>query len=172
MEFTLAGQEHLTALCAMTEDAKDQLKRMGLDQWQKGYPSEAVWVSDIEKKITWVAVEAGRVLGAFMFQTAPEVSYAKIDGTWLTEGTAYASLHRVCVAEESKGKGVVGEMFRCAEELARKAGLASMRIDTHAGNLPMQRALEKGGFTPCGTIYLVGGAEDGDPRLAFEKILA
>ena len=46
-----------------------------------------------------------------------------------------------------------------------------MRIDTHGGNLPMQRALEKAGFTPCGTIILVGGSEDGDPRLAFEKIL-
>ena len=171
MEFRLAAAEHLPALCKITEDAKAQLKRMGLDQWQKGYPSEEVWVSDIEKGITWVAVENGNVLGAFMFQTAPEVSYAKIDGAWLTDGEAYASLHRVCVAEDSKGKGVVGEMFRHAFKLAKEAGLPSMRIDTHAGNLPMQRALEKAEFAPCGTIYLVGGSEDGDPRLVFEKIL-
>ena len=170
MEFVLAAKEHLQALCEITEDAKAQLKRLGLDQWQKGYPSEAVWVSDIEKKITWVAVEHGEVLGAFMFQTAPEASYAKIDGAWLTDGP-YASLHRVCVAETGKGKGVAGEMFRYAFELAKQAGCPSMRIDTHAGNRPMQRALEKAGFTPCGTIYLIGGSEDGDPRLAFEKIL-
>lgn len=170
MEFLLATAEHLPALCKITEDAKAQLKRLGLDQWQKGYPSEEVWISDIEKGITWVAVENGKVLGAFMFQTAPEVSYASIDGAWLTDG-AYASLHRVCVAEDSKGTGVVGEMFRHAFELAKEAGFPSMRIDTHAGNLPMQRALGKAGFTPCGTIYLIGGSEDGDPRLAFEKIL-
>lgn len=171
MEFTIAKQEHLVALCRITEDAKAQLKRLGLDQWQKGYPSEEVWVSDIEKGITWVAVENGEVLGAFMFQTVPERSYGKIDGAWLTDGEAYASLHRVCVAEGSKGKGVVGELFRHGFELAKQAGLPSMRIDTHAGNLPMQRALEKAGFTPCGTIYLIGGSEDGDSRLAFEKIL-
>lgn len=170
MEFILAAEQHLSALCEITADAKAQLKRMGLDQWQKGYPSEAVWVSDIEKKITWVAVEDGEVLGAFMFQATPEVSYEKIDGAWLTNGS-YASLHRVCVAENSKGKGVVGEMFRHAFELAKAAGLPSMRIDTHPGNVPMQRALEKAGFTPCGTIYLIGGSEDGDSRLAFEKIL-
>lgn len=171
MEFTRAKQEHLTVLCKITEDAKAQLKRLDLDQWQKGYPNEAVWASDIEKGISRVAVENGEVLGAFMFQTAPEVSYAKIDGAWLTSGTTYASLHRVCVAEESKGKGVAGAMFRHAFDLAKQAGLPSVRIDTHEGNLPMRRALEKAGFTLCGTIYLVGGSEDGDLRVAYEKIL-
>ena len=171
MEFVLAAEQHLSALCEITEDAKAQLKRMGVDQWQKGYPTEATWVSDIEQGISWVAVEKGEVLGAFMFQTAPEVSYEKIDGVWLTEGTPYASLHRVCVAESSKGKGVVGEMFRYAFELAKQAGCPSVRIDTHEENLPMQRALEKAGFAPCGKIYLIGGREAGDPRQAFEKIL-
>ena len=35
----------------------------------------------------------------------------------------------------------------------------------------MRRALEKAGCTPCGTIYLIGGREDGDPRVAYETIL-
>ena len=171
MEFTLAKQGHLAALCAITEAAKAQLKRLGVDQWQKGYPNEAVWTSDIETGISWVAVENGEVLGAFMFQTAPEESYAKIDGAWLTEGAAYGSLHRVCVAEESKGRGVAGELFRHGLGLTKQAGLPSVRIDTHEGNLPMRRALEKAGFTFCGCITLIGGSEDGDPRLAYEMLL-
>lgn len=170
MEFTLAKQEHLAALCAMTEAAKAQLKRLGVDQWQKGYPSETVWADDIRRGITWVALENEEVLGAFMFQTVPEVSYEKIEGAWLTEGTAYGSLHRVCVAEESKGRGVAGELFRHGLELAKQAGLPSVRIDTHEGNLPMRRALVKAGFTFCGRITLIGGSEDGDPRLAYEII--
>ena len=36
MEFILAKQEHLPALCAMTEAAKAQLKGLDVDQWQKG----------------------------------------------------------------------------------------------------------------------------------------
>jgi hypothetical protein len=35
----------------------------------------------------------------------------------------------------------------------------------------MQRALIKAGFVACGEIYLVGGCEDGDLRIAFEKVL-
>ena len=170
MEFLLAAPEHLAALCEITEDAKAQLKRLGLDQWQKGYPSKETWVGDIRSRTAWVAAEKGKVLGAFMFQTAPEASYAKIDGAWLTGG-AYASLHRVCVAEGSKGRGVAGQLFRHAFALAERAGMPSMRVDTHEGNLPMRRALEKAGFTLCGTIRLAEGSEAGDPRVAFEKLL-
>ena len=31
--------------------------------------------------------------------------------------------------------------------------------------------LKKAGFVPCGTIILKGGSEDGDARIAFERIL-
>ena len=170
MEFMLAAQEHLEALCRITAQAKAQLRGMELDQWQKGYPNREVWIEDIRNGTTWVAVENGQVLGAFAFQTAPEAAYEKIDGAWLTEGE-YASFHRVCVADESKGKGVAGAMFRHGFSLAKALGLPSVRIDTHHGNRPMQRALEKEGFQPCGDIILVGGPEDGDPRLAFERLL-
>jgi len=115
-------------------------------------------------------VEDGEILGIFAFQTAPDASYYEIDGKWLTDG-AYASMHRVCVADSATGKGVAGQMFEHGFEMARELGLPSMRIDTHPGNIPMQRALMKSGFVVCGEIKLVGGCEDGDLRIAFEKVL-
>ena len=170
MEFTIAKQEHFEALCAITEEAKRQLKALGLDQWQKGYPSAEVWQGDIERSVTWVAVEDGAVLGGFMFSTEPDPSYASIDGAWLTEGP-YASFHRVCVADAVKGRGVAGALFAHGFALARAAGMPAVRIDTHGGNAPMKRALEKAGFRPCGEIILVGGCENGDPRDAYELVL-
>ena len=170
MEFIIARQEHLEAMCRITDEAKAQLKRLELDQWQKGYPNREVWENDIQKQCTWVAVEEGKVLGVFAFQTAPEPSYDEIDGAWLTDGP-YASLHRVCVADDSKGRGVAGAMFAHGFRLARELGLPSMRIDTHAGNLPMQSALKKAGFTFCGSIILKDCTEAGDPRIAYESLL-
>lgn len=84
---------------------------------------------------------------------------------------AYAAIHRMAVNAALRGEGYAGRLFEEAAALARERGMESIRIDTHAGNLPMQRALEKSGFSRCGTIYLKGGAEDGDARIAFEKIL-
>ena len=170
MKFILAQQEHLDTMCRITEQAKAQLKTLELDQWQKGYPSRTVWEADIAQQTAWLAVENESILGVFAFQTTPDPSYTIIEGKWLTD-TPYASMHRVCVSDHSKGKGVAGAMFNYGFEMARTLGYRSMRIDTHPGNLPMQRALEKAGFLPCGNITLVGGCEDGDLRVAFERIL-
>ena len=170
MEFILAKAEHLVEMCRITSEAKAQLKRLGLDQWQKGYPSREVWEEDIKNQMAWLAVEDENVLGVFAFQTTPDVSYGEIDGKWLTDAP-YASMHRVCVSDESKGKGVAGQMFAHGFSMAEKLGFGSVRIDTHPGNMPMQRALKKAGFVPCGTIILKGGSEDGDARIAFERIL-
>ena len=170
MEFIPASAQYLEDLCRITDEAKAQLKGLGIDQWQKGYPNREVWERDIDAGCTWLAVEDGKLLGAYAYQTAPEPSYDEIHGAWLTD-TPYASFHRVCVSDAAKGRGVAGALFAHGFALARTQGFASVRIDTHEGNLPMRRALEKAGFTLCGTIYLVGGSEDGDLRVAYEKIL-
>ena len=170
MEFILAQKEHLEEMCRITAEAKAQLRRLGLDQWQKGYPSREIWEEDIRNQMAWLAVEEGKVLGVFAFQTTPDVSYGEIDGKWLTDG-AYASMHRVCVAKGCKGKGVAGRMFNYGFGLAKKAGFDSVRIDTHPGNLPMQHALKKAGFEMCGEIHLVGGCEYGAVRIGFEHLL-
>ena len=170
MEFILAQKEHLEEMCRITAEAKAQLRRLGLDQWQKGYPSREIWEEDIRNQMAWLAVEEAKVLGVFAFQTTPDVSYGEIDGKWLTDG-AYASMHRVCVAKGCKGKGVAGRMFNYGFGLAKKAGFDSVRIDTHPGNLPMQHALKKAGFEMCGEIHLVGGCEYGAVRIGFEHLL-
>ena len=48
MEFRTASMEYIERMCEITEDAKRQLRGMGLDQWQKGYPSREVWLKDIQ----------------------------------------------------------------------------------------------------------------------------
>lgn len=170
MEFINAKIEHLNKIWEITLEAKAQLKRMELDQWQKGYPEKENWLADIESRTAYIAVENGKILGAFMLLTQNEPSYDIINGKWLSN-SPYASLHRVCVSDSAKGRGVAGKMFAEGCRLAKEKGLDSMRIDTHPGNKPMLRAIEKFGFTKCGTICIVGSSEDGDERVAFEKLI-
>ena len=170
MEFRRAEKQDLEAMCQITQQAKDQLKRLGVSQWQKGYPNREVWEQDIQNDMAWLAVEEEQVLGVFAFQITPDVSYGELEGKWLTD-TPYASMHRVCVSDDSKGKGVAGQMFEHGFAMAREQGFASLRIDTHPDNLPMQRALRKAGFVRCGGIVLKEGPEQGDGRVAFEHIL-
>ena len=39
MKFEVATSKYLDSICEITEQANAQLRRIGLDQWQKGYPS-------------------------------------------------------------------------------------------------------------------------------------
>lgn len=172
MNIIPATMAHLDPICTITAQAVAQLHRLGVDQWQKGYPNREVWQQNIESGAAWVAEDESGVLGAFCYFTAPDDAYHRIEGAWLTETEApYASLHRVCVSDNCKGKGVAGKLFAFALDKAKTEGLPSLRIDTHPDNAPMQRALCKAGFARCGIIHLVHGPEGGSVRVAFEKIL-
>ena len=157
MEFYPAAMTDIDRICEITEQAKAQLKSMGLDQWQKGYPNREVWDGDIRRGAAYVGAEEGTVIGTYTFQTEPDASYCDIEGRWLYD--------------DVKGRGAAGEFFAHAFTMAKNLGFASVRVDTHAGNTAMLRAVEKAGFVHCGTVTLREGIQAGDKREAFEKLL-
>ena len=59
MEFRIAREKDLERMCEITAQAKAGLKNLGLDQWQKGYPSREIWKNDIKNQCTYVAEEDG-----------------------------------------------------------------------------------------------------------------
>lgn len=172
MEIQRGKPAHLAEICQITDQAKERLRALGLDQWQKGYPSREVWEEDLALGRAWVAMEKGAVAAAFTLTREPEPSYQRIRGAWQSpEGAGYTSLHRLCVGDAWMGRGIAGACLAFALERAAQAGDTSLRVDTHPGNHPMGRALEKAGFRRCGQIDLVGGPEDGDLRIAYERVL-
>ena len=78
-------------------------------------------------------------------------------------------VHRLMTADFARGQGLGSEMLSLAEDLARGWSVAGIRVDTHAGNAPMRRLLQKNGYQVCGAVKLRGGPEDGQTRIALEK---
>ena len=87
------------------------------------------------------------------------ITYSVIrDGRWLDD-SEYAVIHRI--ASSGRRRGVLHEALSYA------SGLCShIRIDTHAMNAPMQRALAREGFVRTGIIV----CDDGTDRVAFERV--
>ena len=172
MNIRLMRSDDLDDVMLITNMAKKQLAGLGLDQWQTGYPSLSVWLGDVAEETGYVVIDGHEVVGAFACMDAPDPSYEKIRGAWLTgDDASYVGVHRVCVRDGMKGKGIAGQIFAFGVKEAKRLGLPSVRIDTHPGNRPMQRALLKSGFELCGEITLVGGPEDGQLRIAFERLV-
>lgn len=128
-------------------------------QWSGVYPGEEIVREDMAEGRSYVVDEDGELLGVFCFFCGDDPTYAEIDGAWLNDAPC-GVIHRIAVGANAHRKGVASRCFAYA-----MARCGNVKIDTHADNLPMQRALEKNGFRYCGIIRLANG----DPRIAFQK---
>lgn len=73
-----------------------------------------------------------------------------------TPARPYGTIHRI--ASDGTAKGMARFVFDwCAQQIDY------LRIDTHENNRPMQAAVLRYGFQPCGVVQVRGGA-----RLAFD----
>ena len=150
--------------------ARAAIAALGIDQWQDGYPEPEVIAADIEKGIGILFEVDGRIAGYMVALNDPEPIYDQLKREWLQNDAPYLTVHRMAIDDGFRGTGLSMAMFAFAESLAREKELASMRADTHTGNLAMRRLLDKCGFTYCGDVRYPVAA--GDPiRVSYEKIL-
>ncbi len=175
----------LDEIVPILEEARRTIAALGINQWQDGYPNRKSIEEDIARGYSYVLVQdngvhagqvrvgqvrVGQVIGTFALIPDGEPLYDVIEnGHWTTgdDNRNYNAVHRVAIAVASRGSGASTNMIEFVREVTRAAGKASVRIDTHEGNLVMRRMLEKHGFVHCGTIYLANG----DPRVAYELIV-
>ena len=178
MVISQARIKDLDAVMEIIAEARGTIAALGIDQWQDGYPQREIIEADILSGVSYCIenTESGEILATFGVFEAGDVLYDKIfDGEWrmgdslscLGEGVVYTAIHRVAISVKSRGQGLSTAMIDFVAEKARAKGKRSLRIDTHEGNVVMRKMLEKHGFCHCGTIYL----ENGDPRVAYEKVL-
>ena len=149
MNFRKSEPKDVNRILEIIEMAKEELKKMKLNQWQNGYPNRNSIESDIKKGISYVLETRidgkNKVVATIALSPEKETPYSKIDGKWLTCGD-YVVIHRIAVDK-------------------------NVRADTHENNEPMRRILEKQNFKYCGVIFLDREPDVGAKRIAFEKIL-
>ena len=166
-----ATEADLDAIGRIVDDARESLRRLGVDQWQGPYPEARHFLFDIGRGECFVILHGEEIAAFFTLSTRPEPSYDTItDGKW-TESMAYCVLHRAAVAKEYRGSGMAGELIRCVERQARAFGLRCIRTDTHRGNKPMQKLLRENGFRYRGNIEVVCEPGHDTARQAYEKLL-
>ena len=162
-------QNDIEKMLSIFDEARASIARLGIDQWQNGYPHRAVIESDIEMGYSRVVTLDGEVVSTFAVIDDGEPTYDTIyNGEWLTGNSKdYIAIHRVAILISCRGRGIASRIIEYAKDSARQNNCRSIRIDTHRGNVVMRKMLEKQGFIHCGTIYL----DSGDERVAYELII-
>ena len=151
-----ATMNDLATILAIYEAARQFMRANdNHSQWAGGYPPASLVEQDIQNGNSFVFEEDGELLGVFCYFNGEDPTYVHIDGAWLNDHP-YGVIHRIAVRAHRRGVATACYDWALAQ-------CRDLRIDTHADNKPMQRSLQKYGFTPCGTIYLANG----DPRIAY-----
>ena len=164
-QFRQASASEVPQIWEIIQQAIVRRKNDGSDQWQDGYPNQAVIEHDITKGIGYVLADDNMIIGyaAILFNDEP--AYEQLNGTWLTNGD-FAVVHRVAISDDYVGKGLAQKIFHFTEDLAITNNIFSIKVDTNFDNSPMLKILEKLGYTYCGEVTFRSSA-----RKAFEKKL-
>lgn len=127
-------------------------------QWGTTYPTRDMLLDDIKKQRLFLLCANDCIHGVFYFYIGKDVTYAKIyEGNWRSD-TEYGTIHRI--AADGSG-GVLGAAVVFCRKLCNH-----LRIDTHADNYVMQKAILKQSFSRRGIVYM----EDGTPRIAYDLL--
>lgn len=153
-----ARTEDLESIMPIYESARRFMRSRGnVAQWVNGYPSEESMLRDIANGNLYVDTDSdGRILFVFAFIIGDDPTYGVIEGAWLNDDP-YGTIHRLASAGAT-----TGVFQRCLDYCFTR--IDNIRVDTHADNSPMLKAIDRAGFKRCGIIYVA----DGTPRVAFQ----
>ncbi len=168
-----ATLDDIPQIMEVINDAKALLKSSGSLQWNTpdGYPNESYFIDDVKRNILYVTQTDDIISGVVAIDDIDDDNYKEIyDGAWLTNNSIYLAIHRIAVKKEFYHQGISNILVNKAIDLAKERNIKSVRGDTHALNIPMQKLLLKNGFKNCGKIKLLRTTVDNE-RLTFEKLI-
>lgn len=155
MKTRIATLNDLDIIMDMIDNGRKHIQEHHIDQWINGYPSRELIKEDINNNIGYILLDEEEIVGYFVKIDYDEC-YDKIDGAW-ANNDSYVAIHRTVTKYFNKGLG--SKMF---DEI--KKDYKHIRVDTHKGNVSMNKCLLKNGFKYCGVICI----KDGSPRNAYE----
>lgn len=161
-------RDDLDEVMRIIDEARKAINKLGIVQWTDSYPGLKHICRDIDEGSSYVLLdEHEKIVATAAVYFGVEPCYAHIEeGSWKYEGP-YATVHRVAVDPQFRGRGLAAFLFAGAEALAVARKIKIVRVDTHEWNIPMRRALEKEGYEYSGVVHLESGAK----RVAYEKLI-
>lgn len=157
MKVRTITREDIPVVMKMINEAKVNMKNMGIDQWQDGSPSTETLEKYVNAKNGFINED----LTAFGALVERDQDYKKyLSGN-------YVVLHTFVVEQSLRGKGVSDEFFDAILKIAVEKKYEIFGVDTHRDNKAMMAFIGRHDFTKLGEVFIDGVK----PRIAFYKKL-
>lgn len=155
MEIRHLKDADINKVMIMIDEAKENMIKKGLHQWEVDGPDEKLLEKYVENKNGYVS-EGLNVFGALVKEDIDYKEYFSKD---------YVVLHTFVVEQSLRGTGLTDEFFYQLEKIAKEMGNKIFALDTHKENKSMLRFIEKHDFKELGPVMV----NDTKPRIAFYK---
>ncbi len=127
------------------------MESKGIKQWSPTQFNELDIAGYFQDRQVYMALDGENVAGMFTLQFSdPQYWGPRNDET-------YAYLHRLAVAEPYRGAGLGPQLLMYAADLAQELGYKSLRFDTLASNIKLNRFYQGLGFHFMGINDVGGG---------------
>lgn len=134
------------------EVLEEEAKHGVTTNWVKGkYPTRNTAEKALAAGTFYVGEDAeGRIVGTVNLNHIQPAEYAAIPWSIAAEEEAVLVVHTLCIRPDCRGKGYARAFMAFAEELARKQGCHTIRLDTWEGNEPAKKMYPALGYRLAG----------------------
>ena len=148
IEFALAQEDDLDAICAMVKSAVALMQEKNIFQWDDIYPAREDFAADIKNGHLYV----GKVFGdvAVIFAVNKEFDEEYKNGKWKYSESDFRVVHRLCVNPKYQNRGIAKSALSYIETKLCNEGVESIRMDTFCKNPIALSLYLKAGYKEVG----------------------
>jgi ribosomal protein S18 acetylase RimI-like enzyme len=166
MEIETIGLHALTEVTQFYALVTSDLRKKGIDQWDRFYPNRFVMKRDLKNGTLFGFNEEDQLIGAIVLNKDESKQYSELQ--WNDHSGRPLIIHRLAVHPTHQGKGLGKRLLNFAEEYALKKGYTSIRMDVYSQNPEAVGMYESAGYQVRGTIKFPFRKV---PYYCFEKMI-
>ncbi len=148
MQYRLGTIEDLNEIGCLIGKAIEYMESQDIYQWDDLYPTQDVFLEDINNNTLYVAVEADKIIAIYVISQECDEEYYQ--WKWNNPEESACIIHRLCVSPDYQNKGIGSMLLSHIEDQVKDMGYLSIRLDAFTKNPYALRLYEKHGYEKRG----------------------
>ncbi|WP_054742118.1 GNAT family N-acetyltransferase [Cellulosilyticum ruminicola] len=134
----------------LVDDAIEEMKKHGINQWDDLYPIREEFEDDIKKGQLFVGLIEGKISVIYTLNNEADAAYE--DGKWQEPQKSYNVIHRLCVNPKFQNQKVAKRTMTHIEESISAEGVQAIRLDIYSLNPYALKLYTSCGYTKVGEV--------------------
>lgn len=149
--FRAAVKGDLPEIAALIRAAVDAMEAQGIFQWDSVYPSEEVFLDDVEKGQLYAVEDTSTADAAAVYVVNCECDEQYRNADWKGPDDSFRVIHRLCVHPKYQHRGLGKKILDHIEADLRRQGVRAIRLDAFSRNPYALSMYRSQGYTMTGT---------------------